>query len=820
MTKVPLVLVSLVVACGNLDAGDPGTAEHTSDDMVDHLGLTTATRAKAPDSLWKSLGAQPKSFIVALSTTDKAQWRNDKASLLGIAPTRDSALARRATDDSASQIERDWEELPLVQVRAASVDGARALLARADVEAAYEIENYEVSDAESFPLIGQPTAASAGYVGAGTSVAVLDTGTDYTRTDFGSCTEPGVPASCRVAYAQDFATNDNSRDDNGHGTNVAGIVAGTAPGTKILALDVFNGSGASSTDVLSAINWAIANKQTYNIAALNLSLGGGSAKAPCTNDAIGAGLAQARNAGIAPVVASGNNGYTDAISSPACAPAAISVGAVYDANLGGLSYSNCTDAKTASDQIACFSNSASFLTLLAPGALITAGGYTMAGTSQATPHVAGALAVLRAAFPAETVDQLVARLTSTGKSIKDARNNVTKPRIDLAAAVGATSVDREAPKGSVTINGGAAVTKSASVSLAITGSDPSGVAKMCVTNASTCTAYEAFAATKTWTLTAGDGAKTVMVYLRDAAGNTTTASTSPVATIKLDATAPSNGTVTVTPNNGELEARWSGFADAGTGVASYRLAIVAGATAPANCAGEPIYAGTASSTTVRGLTNGTTYSLRVCALDGAGNVSTGATASGAPRAEANPPVGSIKIANGATTTKTRAVSVSLPATDDTKVASMCLSEATTCTSFVAYAATASFTFPADGARTLRAWFRDSWGNTSAPVSASIVVDTVAPTGGVVTAVPSPSKITVSWTPALDTGSGLAGYKLVGARGTLAPAAGCTTGTELAGGAAMSFAHAVDAKSTWSYRLCATDKAGNTSAGTVKTVTAL
>lgn len=818
MAKLPLVLVSLVAACGNLDA-TPG-AEPTDDGAVDDLGLTSTTRAKAPASLWKSLGAQPRSFIVALATTDKSQWRSDKASLLGLAPRSETALARGATDDSASQIEQDWQELPLVQVRAASVDHARALLARADVEAAYEIERYEASDAESFPLIGQPTAAAAGNIGTGTSVAVLDTGTDYTRTDFGSCTAPGVPASCRVAYAQDFATNDNSRDDNGHGTNVAGIVAGTAPGTKILALDVFNGSGATTTDILSAINWAIANKQTYKIAALNLSLGGGSATAPCTNDAIGAGLAQARNAGIAPVVASGNNGYTNAISAPACAPAAISVGAVYDANLGGLSYSNCSDARTASDQIACFSNSASFLTLLAPGALITAAGYRMAGTSQATPHVAGAVAVLRAAFPSETVEQLVTRLKSTGKSIKDARNNVTAARIDLAAAVGATATDREPPKGSVTINGGAAVTKAAAVSLAITGSDPSGVAKMCVTNASTCTAFEAFAATKTWTLAAGDGAKTVMVYLRDGAGNTTTASASPVATIKLDATAPSNGTVTAAPNNGALEARWAGFADAGTGVASYRLVIVAGATAPANCAGQAIYAGTAMSTTVRGLTNGTTYSLRVCAVDGAGNLSTGATASAAPRAEANPPIGSIKIANGAATSKTRAVSVSLAATDDTKVASMCLSEATTCTSFVAYATTASATFTTDGSRTLRAWFRDTWGNTSAPVSATILVDTVAPTGGVVATVPAASRITVSWTAALDTGSGVAGYKLVGARGTLAPAAGCATGTALASGTATSFVHAVDAKATWSYRLCATDKAGNISAGSIKTATAL
>ena len=122
-------------------------------------------------------------------------------------------------------------------------------------------------------------------------------------------------------------------------------------------------------------------------------------------------IESARLAGISPVAASGNNEYTDGISNPACTPGVVSVGAVYDSDLGSVSWGSCTDAATAADEVACFSNSASFLTLPAPGVDITAAGETYSGTSQATPHVAGAIVVFRAAFPFETLATTVARLT-------------------------------------------------------------------------------------------------------------------------------------------------------------------------------------------------------------------------------------------------------------------------------------------------------------------------------------------------------------------------------------------------------------------------
>jgi subtilisin family serine protease len=295
---------------------------------------------------------------------------------------------------------------------------------------------------QSAPLIRQDKTLTLGTNGQGVSVAVLDTGVDYTRSAFGSCTAPSVPAGCRVVAAKEIAPDDGQRDANGHGSNVAGIVAGIATGSSIVAYDVFDGSGASSADINMAIDDAITNRDTYHIVAINMSLGGGSYTSPCSNRILNpfkTSIDSARANGILTVAASGNDATSAAIGMPACTPDAVSVGAVYDANLGGLNWSICTDATTAADKITCFSNSAYFLTMLAPGALISAAGSTYGGTSQATPHVSAAAAVLRATYPGDTLDQTVARMTASGVPITDSRNGITTPRLDLLGAVGAVN---------------------------------------------------------------------------------------------------------------------------------------------------------------------------------------------------------------------------------------------------------------------------------------------------------------------------------------------------------------------------------------------
>jgi hypothetical protein len=152
---------------------------------------------------------------------------------------------------------------------------------------------------------------------------------------------------------------------------------------------------------------------------------------------------------------------------------------------------------------------------------------------------------------------------------------------------------------------------------------------MCISNTTSCTAWTAFAATKTWTLTAGNGTKTVYAWFRDTWGTATPTATPFTDTIGLDTTLPINGTLTATPLAGQIGLSWSGFSDALSGIAGYKVVYATGA-APASCsAGTALYNGTGTSyvhtTPVKQL-----YYYRVCAKDKAGNISTGVTRSARP----------------------------------------------------------------------------------------------------------------------------------------------------------------------------------------------
>lgn len=327
-----------------------------------------------------------------------------------------------AASEPDLEVLTDYDNLPIVHARIRSARALQNLRRQGRIKSIDAVVQVRPTLAQSLPLINQPAMQALGHTGAGTTVAVLDTGVDYTRAAFGSCSAPG--GSCKVAVAQDFATPDGVVDQgNFHGTNVAGIVLGVAPGARIAALDVFESNGgASSNVIINAINWCITNRATYNIVAINMSLGGGryyAAVAP--NDAWGTAIANAVAAGIVVVAASGNDGYTNSMALPAAYSNVVSVGAFYDA--GGTV-----------NQITSFSNSASFLTMVAPGSMITAAGITMQGTSQATPHVAGAAAVLKATYPNDTVAQIITKL-KLGSNITDSRNGIAKPRLDLQASL-------------------------------------------------------------------------------------------------------------------------------------------------------------------------------------------------------------------------------------------------------------------------------------------------------------------------------------------------------------------------------------------------
>ena len=355
------------------------------------------------------------------------------------------AVARAQAGSGAIEL-RDYPRMGALFMRFDSPDALLRMARAPGVRAVRENVHHAVELLESLPLISQPAAQAAGFTGAGASVAVLDTGLNYLYPSFG-CTAPATPlATCKVAYVQDFAPDDGALDANGHGTNVAAIVSGVAPGARVIGLDVFNGGSAWSSDILAAIQWSIDNRAAYNIVAINMSLGasGSYNTSQCSGSWAASAFTNLRAAGILPIVAAGNHAYSggsfvNGVSSPACTPGALAVGAVYD-NAPGVTYNwgsapnQCSDSGIVADKITCFSQSASYLGMLAPGALISAGGYIMGGTSQATPHVAGAVAVVAAANPSSTVSVRECALTTTGPTITDTRNGVTKHRLDVLAA--------------------------------------------------------------------------------------------------------------------------------------------------------------------------------------------------------------------------------------------------------------------------------------------------------------------------------------------------------------------------------------------------
>jgi subtilisin family serine protease len=387
----------------------------------------------------------------ASTTPDAAGDRQRIDKLRGSFAARKLGVRVRHRD---LQVVETFENLPMVHARIASKAALLRLANDADVSSVRANRTLErgAMDAQSAPLVRQPQAAAAGYRGAGAYVAVLDTGIDYRQPDFGSCTAPATPAAtCRVPVSYDAAPNDGSLDDNGHGTNVSGIVAGIAPGAGIIGIDVFNGGSSNSSYMLSAMNYLIGQRRNgVNVVAANLSIWTktwNANGAACADDL---GFATARSVGIIPVVISGNGGHTTGASYPGCIPGALTVGAVYDSNVGSMSWGdgNCTDSTTYADKVTCFSQSGPNVKMLAPGSIITAAGISQSGTSQAAPHVAGAVAVLAAAKPGATVTAIESALVNSGPAITD-RDGRVRRRLDVYSALstllGSTSTDTTAP---------------------------------------------------------------------------------------------------------------------------------------------------------------------------------------------------------------------------------------------------------------------------------------------------------------------------------------------------------------------------------------
>jgi hypothetical protein len=369
----------------------------------------------------------------------------------------------------------EYAHLPAALVR---VDSPAALSALAAAPGVTSVrlprKIYPADTPPDLSLIREPEAAQSGFTGQGVSVAILDTGIDYQASNvggaFGDCSGGPGTGSCRVDWFSDTTNTlsiDPDVDPDHHGTNVAGIVAETAPGAHLDVYRVFTPSLVTTQDsIMLALDDVAQQAAARNIRSVNMSLGDPGTyhddTAGCSTDDFASTFLDLRALGVLPVVAAGNsaenNGtFTRGIATPACDPGAVSVGAVFDHHLSSgdvwEAEASCDPGGvSAADAVACFSQYGGPLSLLAPGVEITAAGYTVTGTSQATPHVAAAVADLVSANRSATGQQIVQALTSTGPLVTDPRDStIIRHRLDIAAA--AQAIQAAGPPAEVTDTG-------------------------------------------------------------------------------------------------------------------------------------------------------------------------------------------------------------------------------------------------------------------------------------------------------------------------------------------------------------------------------
>ena len=298
---------------------------------------------------------------------------------------------------------------------------------------------------------------AAGVMGQGVTVAVIDTGIAEVADLAGRIVQVsnGGPFG-GTSPCKNFSGESSCADSYGHGTFVAGIIAGNgaasngkwkgvAPQAKLLSVKIAGASGAADVStLLAAIQWVVSYKNTYNIKVLNLSLGTNSTQT-YRSDPMNFAVEQAWEEGIAVVVSASNLGpEPGTISKPGDDPWVITVGATDDRGTPGLGDDVLPNfssrGPTAADGLAkpdLVAPGGHVISLRAPGSAIDTnfpnyidGAYRKgSGTSMSTAVVTGAVALMLQQNPSWTPNRVKYALTAT------AREAASDDPMDVGAGV-------------------------------------------------------------------------------------------------------------------------------------------------------------------------------------------------------------------------------------------------------------------------------------------------------------------------------------------------------------------------------------------------
>ncbi|MBW3626393.1 MAG: S8 family serine peptidase [Actinobacteria bacterium] len=387
------------------------------------LALTGSTAVAAPTSPpARTQAGERASFIVTLrpgvdAAATAREWRGRGTAVTHVYTHALSGFAGRMGPELADQVRRDG--------RVARVE--RDTVVRATGTQSSPPWGLDRVDQRNRPLDGTYVYD---HSGSGVTAYVIDTGVRATHVDFG-----GRVADGYTAIADGYGTS----DCNGHGTHVAGTVAGATYGAakevvvvpvRVLGCD---GSGTVS-GVIAGIDWVTSHHPAGAAAVANMSLGGGASSSLDT--AVRNSIAD----GVTYTVAAGNDDADACTRSPARVGEALTVA-----------------ASTSSDARASFSNWGSCVDLFAPGASVTSSHHssdtataTMSGTSMAAPHVAGIAAVHLSAAPTSdpaTVSSTVLGGATSGV-VSDAAgspNLLAFSRVDADAPVATAPATPAAP---------------------------------------------------------------------------------------------------------------------------------------------------------------------------------------------------------------------------------------------------------------------------------------------------------------------------------------------------------------------------------------